>query len=116
MPLIPKWISTAPVNKRKRRRPAPGTPSANVVKSLCTISFYEDRRFAKESEGQNLGWRDPLFRGSKLDDSAFQRGSDGVSPVVSVKLCEDICDVAFHGFLGYAKFAAYLPVRISRCD
>jgi len=36
------------------------------------------------------------FGGSKLDDSAFERGGDGVSSVVDVKLCEDICDVAFH--------------------
>jgi hypothetical protein len=32
---IPGWISAMPVNKRKRRRPAPGQPSANVENNRC---------------------------------------------------------------------------------
>jgi hypothetical protein len=38
MPLIPRSINAAPVSKRRRRRPAPGHPSANVENSRCTIS------------------------------------------------------------------------------
>ena len=116
MPLIPKSISAAPVSKRSRRRPAPGHPSANVENSRCTISRYKSKRVTRESAGLKLGKRDPPFGGSKLDDSAFYRGGDGVSAVVSVKLCEDVCDVSFHGFLGNAKFAGDLFVRIAGCD
>ena len=86
MPLIPKSISAAPVSKRSRRRPAPGHPSANVENSRCTISHLENRKLTKESTALKLGNRDPPFGGSKLDDSAFYRDGDGVSPVVSVKL------------------------------
>jgi hypothetical protein len=116
MPLTPKSISAAPVSKRSRRRPAPGHPSANVENSRCTLSHSENRRFTKESTGLKLGWRDPPFGGSKLDDSAFQRGGDGVSSVISVKLCEDVCHVALHGFLGNTKFACDLFVRIAGRD
>jgi hypothetical protein len=92
-----------------------GGPSRMPL-TRCTISHSENRRFTKESTGLKLGWRDPPFGGSKLDDSAFQRGGDGVSSVISVKLCEDVCHVALHGFLGNAKFACDLFVRIAGRD
>jgi len=71
MLLIPKWISAAPVSKRSRRRPVPGHPSANVENSRCTISHSENIRFVKESTDPKLGWRDPSFGGSKLNNSPF---------------------------------------------
>jgi hypothetical protein len=116
MLLIPKRISAAPVSKRRRRRPAPGHPSAKVENSRCTISHLENREFTKESTDPKLGWRDTPFGGSKLDNSASYRGSDCVSPVVGVELREYICDVAFHGLLGNAKFVCDLFVGIAGCD
>ena len=71
MLLIPESISAEPVSKRRRRRPAPGHPSANVENNRCTISHCENRGFTKVSTGLKLGRRDPQFEGSKLDDSAF---------------------------------------------
>jgi hypothetical protein len=70
MLLIPKITSATPLSVRRRRRPAPGHPSANVENSRCTVSHQENRRFLKESTDPNLGWGDPSFGGSKLDNSS----------------------------------------------
>jgi len=113
---IPKPISVAPVSKRRRRRPAPGHPSANVENSRCTRSHQQNRNIHEGSAGLKLGSRDPHFGGSKLDDSALQGGRDRVSSIVGVKLCKDICDMAFHRFLGDEEFACDFFVRIAGCN
>jgi hypothetical protein len=38
---IPEWISATPVSKRKRRRPAPGQPSANVENNRCMRTRFK---------------------------------------------------------------------------
>lgn len=70
-PLIPKWISEAPVSKRRSTRPTPGQPSANVEKSRCTTSRLESRASVTESIDLKLGSHAPPFGGSNADESAF---------------------------------------------
>lgn len=50
--------------------------------------------------------------GLKLDDSAFQRGCNGVCSVAGLKLCEDIRDMALHGLFGNGKFPCdqFVPI------
>lgn len=113
---IPKPITAAPVSNRRRRRPAPGHPSANVENSRCTISHQKNTSIHDGTTGLKLGSRDPHLGGSKLDDSALQGGCDSVSSVVCMKLCEDICDMAFNCFLGNEEFACDFFVRVAECN
>jgi len=116
MPVSPKWISAAPVSKRRSKRPMPGQPSANVENSRCTISHSQSRRLTTESAGLKLGLSYPPFRGLELNDPALYRDRNGMRPVIDMKFCENIRDVALDRLLGNEEFARDLLVRIAGGD
>jgi hypothetical protein len=116
MPVIPEWISAAPVSKRRSMRPMPGQPPANVENSRCTISHSQRRRLTTESAGLKPGLSDPPFRGLELHDPAPYRDRDGMRPVIDIKFRENIRDVALDRLLGNEEFARDLLVRIAGGD
>jgi len=72
----------------------PGQPFANVENSRCIISRSQSKRLTAESAGLKLGLSAPPFRGLELNDAALYRDRDGMRPVIGVKFCENIRDVA----------------------
>src|SRR5260370_41460342 len=99
---------------RKNASPVPGQPSGNVEKSRCTsapvfrLSLFRTNRNPKKRIA-----RTPLSRGLKVDDSAFQSDSNGVSPIVGAQFGKDVLDVSLHGFFRNGKLRGDLFVRIS---
>ena len=52
-------------------------------------------------------------RSRKIDDSTLQPDRDGVSPVVSSELEQDVFDVALYAFLGEMQLPRNLLIRIA---
>src|SRR5580700_4882168 len=87
------------------------------LRASALINTAIGRMRASSHRTYDRRWnRNPHLGGSKPDDSALQGGCNRVSPVIGVKLGKDICDVAFHCFLGEEKFACYFFVRIAGCN
>lgn len=102
---------------RNSNSPAPGLPSGNVEKSRCTRCPVF--RLAACSKTRNPGKRmsgPPLSRRLQLDDSALNRDSDRVGPVIRAKFCKDILDVALDRFFRDRQLCGDFFIRIAVRD